>query len=540
MSRDLIKRILNARLYDVAIKTPLQQAPKLSSQLRNRILLKREDLQPVFSFKIRGAYCKLAQLDDQQRQLGVITASAGNHAQGLALAAQAMDCPAIIVMPVTTPDIKIDGVRARGAQVVLHGDTFSEALSHALSQCALHGLTFIHPYDDLDVIAGQGTIGLEILEQCTMPDAIFVPVGGGGLIAGIAAYIKYVSPQTRVIGVEPEDSNCLQQALQAGQPVPLAQVGHFADGVAVSQVGKHTFELCRRHVDQVITVNDDEICAAIKSVFEETRSILEPSGALAVAGIKRYVHQSGSVGQCLVAINSGANINFDRLRHVAERAELGQQREALCAVTLAELKGSFWSLCELLEGHQLTELGYRRQPGNQAQVFLGVQTHPSQAPRDKLIGMLASFGFPVQDLTDNELAKTHVRHMIGGRSQALPDERIVSFDFPERPGALFRFLEQLDTRWDISLFHYRNHGAAQGRVLMGLIVPPGDEAKMREVLDAVGHRYQDETDNPAYQLFLGISAKANPGETVNQVQSAESATLRRPYRHLSLEQETVS
>ncbi|MCD5984392.1 threonine ammonia-lyase, biosynthetic [Pseudomonas sp. CDFA 610] len=511
MLESYVKKIHGSRIYEVAVKTPLQEAPQLSSRLNNRVLLKREDLQPVYSFKLRGAYHKLTQLTDAQRGLGVITASAGNHAQGLALAAKILGCSATIVMPVTTPEIKIEGVRSRGANVVLQGDSFPEALAHALSLCEEHGFTFVHPYDDPDVIVGQGTVAMEILRQHPDSiDAIFVPVGGGGLIAGIAAYIKYMRPEILVIGVEPEDSNCLQQALQAGQRVILPQVGLFADGVAVSQIGAHTFDVCRTSVDDVITVSSDEICAAIKDIFEDTRSIPEPAGALGLAGMKKYISKRRLSGKTLIAINSGANINFDRLRHVAERADIGKEREAVFAVTLPERAGSLWSLCETLRDRQITEFGYRCQNGPEAQVFLGVQTRPEHAPRSELIQSLKACGLRVTDLTHNELAKSHVRHMMGGRATHPFNEVLFRFEFPERPGALVRFLEKIGTQWSISMFHYRNHGAAEAHVIVGMHVPVEDKPRLLDVLDTVGYPYRDETDNVAYTLFLGQTTVLTP------------------------------
>ncbi|MBH3458181.1 threonine ammonia-lyase, biosynthetic [Pseudomonas putida] len=499
-----VRRILAAPVYDLAIETPLQAAPALSTSLGNQVLLKREDLQPTFSFKIRGAYTRLSRLSQVQRERGVITASAGNHAQGVALAAAHLGMTATIVMPTTTPELKIAGVRSRGGNVVLHGESFPHALAHALQLADRQGATFVPPFDDPDVIAGQGTVAMEILRQHPGAlDAIFVPVGGGGLIAGIAAYVKYLRPQVKVIGVEPEDSNCLQAALAAGERVVLAQVGTFADGVAVAQVGAHCFELCRHFVDEVITVSSDELCAAIKDIYDDTRSITEPSGALAVAGIKKYVARDGVRGQTLVAIDSGANINFDRLRHVAERAELGEQREAVIAVTIPERPGSFRAFCQALGKRQVTEFNYRYHPGKEARLFVGVQTHPQHDPREGLLDSLRAQGYEVLDLTDNELAKLHVRHTVGGHAAPSADERVLRFEFPERPGALLGFLERLGQNWNISLFHYRNHGAAEARVFAALEVPADEQALMPHALQAMGYRYWDETDNPAYRLFLG-------------------------------------
>ncbi len=503
MLEHYVRKILNARVYDVAIETPLQQAHQLSERLGNQILLKREDLQPVFSFKIRGAYNKIAQLTAEEMASGVVTASAGNHAQGVALAAKFLGIKATIVMPKTTPDIKVNAVRARGARVVLHGEAFPDALEYSLKLVEEKGLVYIHPYDDPDVIAGQGTVAMEILRQHQGPlHAIFVPCGGGGLIAGVAAYIKYLRPEIKVIGVEPKDSNCLQQALAADERVQLAQVGLFADGVAVSQIGEHTFEICRHYVDEVITVSNDEICAAMKDIYDDTRSITEPAGALALAGIKKYVHKTGVTEQTLVAIDSGANVNFDRLRYVAERAELGERREAIIAVTIPEEPGSFKRFCEALGRRQITEFNYRYHTNGQAHIFVGVQTDPETDPRKALIASLQDQGFPVLDLTKNELAKLHIRHLVGGHAQAVSHERVFRFEFPERPGALFNFLNKLGGRWNISMFHYRNHGAADARVLAALQVDEADYPAFEQALEAIGYPYWEETDNPAYQLFL--------------------------------------
>ncbi|MDD1958840.1 MAG: threonine ammonia-lyase, biosynthetic [Pseudomonas capeferrum] len=504
MLEQYVKKILTSRVYDVAVETPLQSAGQLSKRLGNQILLKREDLQPVFSFKIRGAYNKLAQLSPEELARGVVTASAGNHAQGLALAARELGIKATIVMPKTTPEIKIEGVRSRGGKVVLHGDSFPEALAYSLKLVDEKGFVYIHPYDDPHTIAGQGTVAMEILRQHPgRLDAIFVPVGGGGLIAGIAAYVKYLRPEIKVIGVEPDDSNCLQAAMAAGERVVLPQVGLFADGVAVAQIGQHTFDICRLHVDEVVTVSTDEICAAIKDIYDDTRSITEPAGALGVAGIKKYVELYGVSGQTLVAIDSGANVNFDRLRHVAERAELGEKREAIIAVTIPERPGSFKAFCEAIGKRQITEFNYRKHTSDEAHIFVGVQTHPDNDPRAVLVQQLIEQGFPVTDLTDNELAKLHIRHMVGGHSAGASDEIVLRFEFPERPGALFNFLNKLGGRWNISMFHYRNHGAADGRVVAGLQVPEDERHLVPAALAKIGYPYWDETENPAYRLFLG-------------------------------------
>ena len=501
MLEQYVKKILTSRVYDVAVETPLQSAGQLSKRLGNQVLLKREDLQPVFSFKIRGAYNKLAQLSPEELARGVVTASAGNHAQGVALAARELGIKATIVMPKTTPEIKVEGVRSRrqgGAARRL----LPEALAYSLKLVDEKGFVYIHPYDDPHTIAGQGTVAMEILRQHPgRLDAIFVPVGGGGSIAGIAAYVKYLRPEIKVIGVEPDDSNCLQAAMAAGERVVLPQVGLFADGVAVAQIGQHTFDICRQYVDEVVTVSTDEICAAIKDIYDDTRSITEPAGALGVAGIKKYVELYGVSGQTLVAIDSGANVNFDRLRHVAERAELGEKREAIIAVTIPERPGSFKAFCEAIGKRQITEFNYRYHADKEAHIFVGVQTHPETDPRAMLVQQLTEQGFPVTDLTDNELAKLHIRHMVGGHSAGASDEMVLRFEFPERPGALFNFLNKLGGRWNISMFHYRNHGAADGRVVAGLQVPDDERHLVPAALAKIGYPYWDETDNPAYKLF---------------------------------------
>ncbi len=498
------KKILQARVYDVARETPLEPAVGLSRRLGNKVLLKREDLQPVFSFKLRGAYNKIAQLSEEARAHGVIAASAGNHAQGVALAAQRLGIDALIVMPRTTPEIKVQAVRRRGAQIALHGNAFDEANTYARQLAEEQGRTFIHPYDDEDVIAGQGTVAMEILRQYSAGDlhAIFVPVGGGGLIAGIAAFVKYLRPEVKVIGVEPDDAACMYAALQAGERVQLDQVGIFVDGVAVRQAGEEPFRIARDHVDEVILVTTDEVCAAIKDIFEDTRSITEPAGALAVAGMKRYVQREQVRDQALVAIDSGANINFDRLRHVAERAELGEQREALFAVTIPEQPGSFRRFCEILGQRSITEFNYRYADANDAHIFVGVEMREGTKGRDELIAQLHAQGYPLLDMTDNEMAKLHVRYMVGGHAAGLPDERLLRFEFPERPGALLRFLNHVGQHWNISLFHYRNHGADYGRVLCGIQVPAADDDKFREFLTQIGYPYREESTNPAYGLFL--------------------------------------
>jgi threonine dehydratase len=502
MPETYIERILRARVYDVARESPLTPASLLSRRLGNQVLLKREDLQPVFSFKLRGAHNTLAHLDARTGERGVIAASAGNHAQGVALGAARLGIPATIVMPRTTPVIKVQAVRNLGARALLQGDSYDEAYAHAMGLVAERGLTFIHPFDDPDVIAGQGTIGMEILRQHPEPPhAIFVPVGGGGLIAGIGAYVKYVHPQVRVIGVEPEDAPTLQRALLAGRPVELEQVGLFADGVAVRVIGKETFRIARRTVDEVVLVGTDEICAAIKDIFDDTRGIAEPAGALALAGLKRYVESRGIKGERLIAIESGANINFDRLRHVAERAELGERREALLAVGIPERPGSFLSFCRTLGRRQITEFNYRYADAQRAQVFVGVELARGAEERREIIARLEQKGLSVVDMTDNETAKLHIRFMVGGHAREVTDEMLIRFEFPERPGALLGFLSGLGRRWNISLFHYRNHGAAYGRVLLGIQVAPEERPELRELLDGLGYQHWEETENPAYRLF---------------------------------------
>ncbi len=503
MKDNYLERILTARVYDVAKESPLELAPGLSARLNNRVLLKREDLQPVFSFKLRGAYNKMVHLSPEVRARGVITASAGNHAQGVALAANKLGIKALIVMPRTTPGIKVSAVRAYGAKAILHGDTYDEAYLHAQQLAAERELSFVHPYDDPDVIAGQGTVGMEILRQ--HPDAlhaIFVPVGGGGLIAGVAVYVKHLRPDIRIIGVEPDDAGCLHAALHAKRRVVLDTVGIFADGVAVRQVGQEPFRLARKYVDEVVLVSADEICAAIKDIYDDTRSIAEPAGALAVAGMKKYLQTNALRDVNLVAIDSGANVNFDRLRHISERAELGEQREALLAVTIPERPGSFLTFCQTIGHRNITEFNYRYADARQAQVFAGVELSDGPLEKDALIQSLRDKDYPVIDLTDNEMAKLHVRHLVGGRAAGAQHEILYRFEFPERPGALLKFLTRLGERWNISLFHYRNHGAAYGRVLVGIQVPQNDKKRFQAFLDELGYVYWDETRNPAYTLFL--------------------------------------
>ena len=499
---DYLTKILTARVYDVASETPLDKAPALSARLNNQLLLKREDLQSVFSFKLRGAYNKIAQLSEQQLAKGVICASAGNHAQGVALSAKRLGVRAVVVMPVTTPLVKVHAVKARGAEVILHGDSFDEALARAQEVEAEQGLTFVHPFDDPDVIAGQGTIGMEILRQCQGPlHAVFVAIGGGGLIGGVAAYIKRIRPDVKIIGVEPCDSDGMYQSLKAGKRVRLEQVGLFADGVAVKLVGVETFRLAKLYVDEVIRVDNDAICAAIKDVFEDTRSILEPAGALSVAGAKAYVERERRKGETLVAIACGANMNFDRLRFVAERAEIGECREAILAVTIPEEPGSYRRFLGLLGNRNVTEFNYRLSDAKAAHVFVGLAIHDRKEVT-RLVKTLNRAGLKTLDLTDDELAKLHVRHMVGGRTPLARDELLYRFEFPERPGALMRFLQAMHPTWNITLFHYRNHGADVGRVLVGLQVPKAEMKHFKTFLSDLGYRAWNETDNPAYRLFL--------------------------------------
>lgn len=500
---DYLERIKNADVYAVAIKTPLEFAPLLSARLGNRILLKREDLQPIFSFKLRGAYNKISQLSAESLSNGVICSSAGNHAQGVALAASRKNTRAVIVMPETTPSIKVDAVRDLKGEVVLHGDNYDEAYAHARKLEAEQKLVFIHPFDDPDVIAGQGTIGLEILQQADEKiDAIFVPIGGGGLMAGIASYVKETNPDIRIIGVEPDDSAAMKASIEAGFPVTLDHVGIFADGVAVRRVGDETFRLCRRYVDEIITVDTDQICAAVQDVFEDTRSIVEPAGALAVAAIKKYVAMTNHCDQTLVAVNGGANVNFDRLRHIAERAAIGEQREMLIAVEIPEQAGSFQKFCDAIGRRGITEFNYRYSDSDVARVFAGVQLRGGAAEHAEVLAELSDMGYAVVDLSDNEMAKLHVRHMVGGRSPGIENERLFRFEFPERPGALSDFLRAIGTNWNISLFHYRNHGSDYGRILAGIQVAASETEELEAHLSELGYAHWEESDNPVYRLFL--------------------------------------
>ncbi len=503
MNEELIKNIENSKVYDVAIVSALDFAQTLSKRFSNRILLKREDQQCVFSFKLRGAYNKIANLSEAELKRGVIAASAGNHAQGVALAAQKLGIQATIVMPRTTPRIKVESVIALGAQTVLYGDTYDEAYVHSQELANKHGYTYVHPYDDMDVIAGQGTVALEILRQHPEKiDAIFIPIGGGGLVAGMAAYLKHYRPEIKVIGVEPQDAPTMHAALQANERVQLEEVGIFADGVAVRQIGEKTFAIAKDLIDEVLLVSTDEICAAIKDIYDETRTLVEPAGALSLAGIKLYVAREKIVDKTLVAINCGANINFDRLRHVAERAELGERRECLFAVTIPEEPGSFLKFCRILGSRGITEFNYRYANTDAAHIFVGVNVEDADTEKKQLLQVMEQAGYSALDISDNEMAILHLRHMVGGRCPELKDEIIFRFEFPERPGALLTFLETIGNEWNISLFHYRNHGAAYGRILTGIQVPEKDRKRFDQFLNKLGYRYWEESNNPVYKLFL--------------------------------------
>jgi threonine dehydratase len=502
MTTDYLRRILTSKVYDVAVETPLEFAPQLSQRIGNTVLLKREDTQSVFSFKLRGAYNKMAHLPKAVLARGVIAASAGNHAQGVALSAKRLGCRAVIVMPTTTPGVKTDAVRALGAEVVLHGDSFSDAYGHALTLEKKQQLTFVHPFDDPDVIAGQGTIGMEILRQHAEPiEAIFVAIGGGGLISGIAAYVKQIRPEIKIIGVQTVDSDAMVRSVRAGRRITLTDVGLFSDGTAVKQVGVETFRLTRELVDDYVLVDTDAICAAIKDVFQDTRSVLEPAGALALAGAKQYAAEHKLKGKTLVAIACGANMNFDRLRFVAERAEVGEAREAIFAVTLPEQRGSFRAFCELVGNRNVTEFNYRISDATSAYVFVGIQVSSLGEP-NKIANNFRKHGFDTLDLTHDEMAKTHLRHMVGGRSSLAGNELLYRFEFPERPGALMRFLNSMKPDWNISLFHYRNQGADYGQILIGIQVPTGSKKAFKAFLEEVGYPHWNESDNPAYKLFL--------------------------------------
>ena len=500
---DYAQMVDEADVYELAEKTPLERAALLSARLHNNVFLKREDLQPIFSFKLRGAFNKLNRLDPSQLKNGVICSSAGNHAQGVALAARRKNVRAVIVMPVTTPSIKVDAVRMLGGEAILHGDNYDAAFRHAQALQQEQGLTFVHPFDDPQVIAGQGTIGKEILAQsATTPDAVFVPIGGGGLIAGIAAYIKSRAPGVLVIGVEPDDSAGMRESLAAGHPVTLDHVGIFADGVAVRRVGDETFRLCREYVDDIITVGTDQICAAVRDIYEDTRSIVEPAGALGIAGLKAWLHRNPVRDRTLVSINCGANVNFDRLRHIAERAAVGEQREMLIAVEIPEHPGSFRAFCQALGPRSVTEFNYRYSDASMARVFVGVELRNGNAERREVIAAIERLDYPVVDLSDNEMAKLHVRHMVGGRSPGIDNERLFRFEFPERPGALAAFLGAIGDQWNISLFHYRNHGSDYGRILAGIQVPDAETDELEAHLAELGYPHWDESGNPVYRLFL--------------------------------------
>ena len=505
MSNDYLERILKARVYDVAVETPLELAPRLSARLGNTVLFKREDLQAVFSFKLRGAYNKIAHLSETAAQRGVICASAGNHAQGVALAAKRRGIPATIVMPLTTPRIKVQAVVALGGEAVLFGDDYDQAYEHALQLSRERQLAFIHPFDDPDVIAGQGTIGMELLRQHPGDkiDAIFIPIGGGGLIAGIAAYVKYLFPKIRIIGVEPEDADAMYQSLQAKKRVTLDRVGIFADGVAVRRAGEETFRLVQQYVDEIIVVSNDELCAGIQDIFEDNRAIVEASGALAVAGIKKYVARENCRDRTFISINSGANMNFDRLRHIAERADIGGQREALIAVEIPEQKGSFLRFCEALGRRGVTEFNYRYNEGAAAQLFVGLALADGKKEKEAIFKTLKEGGYSVVDMSDNEMAKLHVRYMVGGHARGIANERLFRFEFPERPGALLKFLHAIGTQWNITLFHYRNHGSDYGRILAGVQIPANERVDFDLHVRELKYVYAEETDNPAYKMFLG-------------------------------------
>ena len=500
--QETLRRILTARVYDVAIETPLEPLPRLAGRLGRPVLQKREDLQPIFSFKIRGAYNKIAGLTAEQLARGVICASAGNHAQGVALAARTRGAVATIVMPVTTPPIKVAAVRALGGEVVLYGDAFDEAFAEAKRRAETTGAVFVHPFDDPDVIAGQGTVGLEIARQYSDPiAAVFVPIGGGGLAAGVAAIVKFLRPETKVIGVEPVDAASMQAAFAAGETVTLDQVGLFCDGVAVRRAGTETFRLCRELLDEIVTVDTDAVCAAVKDIFDDSRAVAEPSGALALAGLKAWAADHPGDG-ALIAINSGANVNFDRLRHIAERAEIGEGTEALLAVAMADDRAVYSRFLSALDGRSVTEFNYRWSGEGTAHIFVGVALKQGPSEKDDLIARLRADGYAVEDMSENETAKLHVRYMVGGRTRGLPHERVLRFEFPERPGAFLRFLNSLKPAWALTLFHYRNHGDDVGRVLAGISVPPAEQAALDAALAELGYPYVDETDNPASRLFL--------------------------------------
>ena len=504
MKKTLIEKILKARVYDVAKNTPLELAPNLSRRLNNQIYLKREDLQDVFSFKLRGAFNCMYHLSEEEKQYGVVTASAGNHAQGVAMSGTRLGIETTIVMPRTTPDIKIQSVKALGGHAVLEGDNYDEAYAHALMLVEQNKLTFVHPFDNLDVIAGQGTIGMEILRQHPDPiDAIFIPVGGGGLISGVGTYIKYLYPDTKIIGVEHEEAPSMYEALKQNKRITLKQVGGFADGAAVKQIGETPFILAKDIVDEMLVVSTDETCTAIKDMFEETRTILEPAGAMSLAGLKKHIAKENMSGQQLIAISSGANMNFDRLRHVTERSELGEYRESLVAVTIPEQPGSFIRFCKAISNRSITEFNYRYSDNQNARVFAGVKLTRGHEEKQELLQELKTAGYPALDLSDNEFAKIHLRFMVGGHAPQAEHEVLYRFRFPEKPGALLHFLTSLGQDWNISLFHYRNHGSDFGRVLVGIQIPPGERrSDFCKFLNKLGYEWIEETDNPAYKLFL--------------------------------------
>lgn len=504
MLQEYVKKILRTRVYDVAVETPVDRLNFLSKSLENNIFAKREDLQSIFSFKLRGAYNKIVLLSDDEKKQGIIAASAGNHAQGVALAASRLNIKSVIVMPQTTPEIKVRSVKELGSELILHGDNFDEAFAFSQKLCKEEGYTYIHPYDDPDVIAGQGSVAMEILRQFQGNlDAVFIPVGGGGLISGMAVYIKYLHPEIKIIGVEAEDSACLKAALQKGEPVTLSDVGVFADGVAVKKIGEEPFRICKNCVDEVITVSTDEICASVKDIFEDTRTVPEPSGVLALAGMKKYIKEKRVKDKSFVFVQSGANINFDRLRHISERTEFGENKEAIFGVTIPEIPGSFKTFCRAVGTLSITEFNYRFADSEDAQVFVGIKLDPDGNEKKKLTDSFRKLGYSVVDMSDNELAKLHIRYMVGGRSKNLEHEKIYRFEFPERSGALLELLETMGNKWNISMFHYRNHGAAFGRVFIGLQVPESSEKEFEIFLEKINYRYSDENGNPAYTMFLG-------------------------------------
>jgi threonine dehydratase len=500
---EYMPRIMQCRLEDLVVETPVQEMPRLSERLGMRVLVKREDLQPVFSFKLRGAYAKLQSLTPEQRARGVVCASAGNHAQGVAMAARHLGIDAVVVMPNITPEIKIDAVRKLGATVIIEGDDFDSSCAHALVLANDHGRVFIHPYDDPQVITGQATIALELFRQNHSPiDYLFICVGGGGLAAGMALVSKYLHPGIKVIGVEAEESASMKAAFEAGEPVTLPEIGHFAEGVAVKRTGDLTYRICSQLLDEIITVDNDEICAAVQDVYEDTRAIAEPAGVLAIAGLKKFFTERPGCEGNAAAVLSGANVNFARLRHIAERAAVGEEQEALLGVTIPEQPGSFLDFCETVGMRGITEFNYRFAAGREAHIFVGIALKQGIAEKREIIEQLREHGFAVTDLSSNDMARLHIRHMVGGRAD-VANERILRFEFPERPGALLRFLRGMKSGWNISLFHYRNYGSEYGRVLLGIQVPPEDDARFAEFLQNTGYSYKTEDDNPAFNMFVG-------------------------------------